>query len=332
MAVSTCFPCSRREPIVDPVHPLTRHMTLAARLAALIMAAAGLAACNGSLTVNLTDTPVDNATSVVVDFTGIELHNTNGNTVSIKFPSAQQIDLLRLQNGLTTALTRGTSVPAGNYDWMQLDVLATKDTQGQSYITLNTGAQYPLYIPSGSETGLKLNTGFKVSQGATTQLIVEFDLRQSVTSTDGQNYTLVPALHLANQSQVGTIAATIDLAALTTRQLGSGAPVSNCRGGLFVFSGATVTPQNGGGASLVDFQPVPYDGGATQMQLSMPYLAKGSYTVAVTCNYDLYDPTAVPGQSGYQALHWAVVHNVSVTANATASSTLPSATASNIIN
>lgn len=301
------------------------------KLAALVLATASLPACNGSLTVNLTDTPVDNATSVVVNFTGIELHNTNGNTVSIKFHSAQPIDLLRLQNGVTLALAQGVSVPTGSYDWMQLDVLATKDTQGQSYITLNTGAQYPLYIPSGAETGLKLDTGFTVSQGRTTDLIVEFNLRQSVRSADGQNYALVPAVRMQNQAQTGSLTATVDLAALATQQLGSGAPVSQCIGALFVFSGASVTPQNGGGASLVAFQPIAYGGGATQIPVSMPYLAKGDYTVAVTCNYDLYDPAATPGQSGYQTLHWTVLHNVAVTTNATTTSALPSATTSNIV-
>lgn len=301
------------------------------RLAALLLASAALAACNGSLTVNLTDTPADNATSVVVDFTGVELHNTNGQTVTINFPSAQQIDLMQLQNGLTAALLQSQSVPSGTYDWMQLNVLADKDTQGQSYIMLDTGAQYPLYIPSGS-AGLKLTTSFTVPQYGSTQLLIEFDLRQSVTGADpdGQSYDLVPALRLEDQTQVGTIAANVDLAALTSQQLGSGAQVSQCQGGLFVFAGS-VTPQNGGGASLVDFQPIPYFGTSTQASVSMPNLAKGSYTLAATCNYDLYAPTAVPGQSGYQTLHWTVQGNVSVTANGTTTVTLPSGSTSNTV-
>ncbi|HVS77757.1 MAG TPA: DUF4382 domain-containing protein [Steroidobacteraceae bacterium] len=315
---------------------ITRSMSLAA----LVLATAALGACgggsdssgSGALSINLADTPVDNATEVVVDFTGIELHNTNGTMVTIKFPSAKQIDLLKLQNGVTGALTQGESVPAGSYDWMRLDVLANKDTQGESYITLNTGAQYPLYIPSGAQTGLKLVTPFKVAQGSTTQLIIDFNLRQSVTSAAGQNYILVPALRLEDQLQVGTIAADIDLAALTTQQLGSGTQVSQCKGGLFLFSGATATPQNGGGADLVVFEPIPYDGTTTQVSLSIPYVATGSYTLAATCNYDLYDPAAVLGQSGYQTLHWTVLDNVSVTANATTSVTLPSSSTSNIVN
>lgn len=301
------------------------------RLAALLLTSA-LGACSGSLDVNLTDTPVDSASAVVVDFTGIVLHNTNGKTVTIDFPSAKPIDLLRLQNGVVGALIQGESLPPGSYDWMQLNVLANKDTQGQSYLTSMTGAQYPLYIPSGSQTALKLLSPFTVTEGRTTQLIIEFDLRQSVTSTDGQNYAFVPALRLENEASVGTITADIDLAALASQQLGAGARVSQCQGGLFLFSGGSVMPENGGGASLVHFEPIPAGGlTGTQVSLSVPYLSPGSYTLAATCDYGLYDPAALPGQSGYQSLHWTVQDDVAVTANAATTSTLPSQTTSNIV-
>lgn len=307
-------------------------ITRLVRLAGPALAVAGLCACNGSVTVNLADTPVDGATAVVIDFTGIVLHNTDGKTTTINFSNPQQIDLLRLQNGVTQPLLQNASVPSGSYDWMQLKVLANANTQGQSYITLNTGAQYPLYVPTASQSALTISSPFSVGQSGTTRLVIEFDLRQSVTSTDGQNYTLVPAMRLADQSQVGTITATVDLTALTSQQLGAGGQVSQCAGGLFIFSGGTVTPQNGGGASLVDFQPIPSNGVTTQGALSFFYLPKGSYTVAATCDYNLYDPTAAPGQSGYQALHWTVLQNVAVTANSTTTEALPTGTASNVVN
>ncbi|HEX8755485.1 MAG TPA: hypothetical protein VF745_04045 [Steroidobacteraceae bacterium] len=57
-----------------------------------------------------------------------------------------------------------------------------------------------------------------------------------------------------------------------------------------------------------------------------------SYTIAATCNYDLYAPAAVLGQSGYQTLHWTVLDNVSVAANTTTTVTLPSTTTTNVVN
>lgn len=305
------------------------------RLLGLMLATLTLAACgNGTLDVNVTDTPADNATSVVIEFTGIELHNTDGDTTTITFSTPEQIDLMQLANGGADALLQGESVPAGSYDWMQLEVAADENTQGESYIILTTGEQYPLYIPSGSGTGLTLNTGFTVSDGQTTQLNIEFDMRQSVTGPDskGQNYILVPALRLENQNQLGTVTATVDLSTLATQQLGASAQVTQCSGGLFVFSGSAVTPQNGGGSSLVDFDPIPYTGETTEFSISFPYLESGTYTLAATCNYNLYNPTAVPGQSGYQTLHWTVLDSVAVTAGDTTTETLPAAKTSNIVN
>jgi len=318
------------EPVADRKASVieTRPMAFDIRLAALAVATAALGACSAPLSVNLTDTPVDDATSVVIDFTGVDLHNTNGSTFSVKFPSPLQIDLLTLQNGLTGALLQNESVPAGKYDSIQLHVLADKDTQGESFITLNTGAQFPLFIPSGSETGLKLLTPFTVTQGKPLQLLIEFDLRQSVTGTDGQNYLLVPALRLEDQSQVGVLTASVDLGAIAAQQLGPGAQLAQCDPGVFLFSGASATPQNGGGADLADFQPVQVG----QSSVSFSFVAAGTYTVAATCNYGLYEPAATPGQSGYQPLHWIIEDSVSVTANSTTLVALPSPTSSNLVN
>jgi hypothetical protein len=308
----------------------------------------GLSACgsgsgsssSGRLTVGLTDAPVDGATSVVVAFTGIDLHGADGTTTSVNFAATQHIDLLKLQGGATGILTQGTAVPAGDYQWLRLKVLADKDTQNESYITLSNGSQYPLYIPSGAETGLKLVSGFTVAQGGTTSLLVEFDLRKSVTAPQGQgpDYILKPALRVINELQVGKIAATVDLAGLTAAQLGSGARVPSCSAGLYVFSGATATPDDtdgdtvdDGGTDPVAYLPIPNDGTTTMASLTIPFIATGSYTVAATCNFNIdgapdindYIPNAAAGQAGYQAMKWSTVDNVTVSAGSTTTVSLP---------
>jgi len=316
--------------------------------AGVALALLGLSACGGGsgssspgqLTVGLTDAPVDGATSVVVAFTGIDLQNADGTTTSINFAATQHIDLLKLQGGATGTLTQGTSVPAGDYQWMRLKVLADKDTQNESYITLTNGSQYPLYIPSGAETGLKLVSGFTVAQGSTTSLLIEFDLRKSITAPQGQSpdYILKPALRVINELQVGKITASVDLAALTAAQLGSGAPVSSCSAGLYVFSGATAIPDDAdgdtvddGGTDPVVYMPIPNDGVTTAVSLTIPFMATGSYTVAATCNFNVdaapdtndYVPNAAAGQAGYQTMKWSTVDNVTVSAGNTTTVSLP---------
>lgn len=315
---------------------------------ALGLALLGLSACGGGsgssssghLTVGLTDAPVDGATEVVVAFTGIDLQSADGTLTSINFTATQHIDLLKLQGGATGILTQGAAVPAGDYQWLRLKVLADKDTQNESYITLSNGSQYPLYIPSGAETGLKLVSGFTVAQGGTTNVLIEFDLRKSVTAPQGQSpdYVLKPALRVINELQVGKIAANVDLAALSAAQLGSGAPVSSCSAGLYLFSGATATPDDAdgdtvddGGTDPVVYMPIPNDGVTTMVSLTIPFVATGAYTVAATCNFNIdtapdvndYIPNAASGQAGYQAMKWSTVDNVPISAGNTTTVSLP---------
>lgn len=297
----------------------------------------GEGSSSGALSINLTDAPVDGASEVVVAFTGVQLHSTAGQTLDIDFPSAKTIDLIKLQGGVTGALTQGAAVPAGSYDWMRLKVLADKNTQGESYIRMLDGAMYPLWIPSGSETGLKLVRPFTVAQGSTTQLVIDFDLRKSITAPPGQdpNYIMRPALRLLDQLQVGKLTASVDLAALAAAQLGAGAPVSSCHAGLYLFAGSAATPddQDGDsadGADPIVYQPLEYDGVNTAVSLTIPFIEVGTYTVAATCNFDVdaaetndYDPNATQGQPGYQTMRWSTLGNVSITASTTTAVSLP---------
>jgi hypothetical protein len=321
--------------------------TFGRALCVLVLAAMALAGCGGGgggvstepgkLSVMLTDAPLDEAAEVVVVFTGIELHGANGDTVTIDFPSRKSIDLVKLQGGVTSALSENYELPAGNYDWMRLKVLADKNTQGESYIKLLSGAQYPLWIPSGSETGLKLVRPFTVAQGSTTRLLVDFDLRKSVHAPPGQdpNYIMRPTLRLLDQLQVGKIAATVNLSSLAVAQLGAGASISACKAGLYLFSGASATPddQDGSvtdGADPILYMPVAYDGVNATPVVNIPFVEVGSYTVAATCDFNVdvadandYDAAAVAGAPGYQTMRWTKVGAVTVTAGNTAAVALP---------
>ncbi len=132
-------------------------------LVALTITTIGSAGCGGgsdpntgSLSLNLTDAPVDGASSVVFAFKGIDLQRTDGTTVSLDFgatggrSNVESSDSIKLQNGVTGSLTQGAAIPAGQNEWMRLTVLADKNSQGESYFNLLTGQQYPLWIPSGS--------------------------------------------------------------------------------------------------------------------------------------------------------------------------------------
>ena len=294
---------------------------------------------NGSLTLKLTDAPVDSAQAVVVVFTGVELKPVNGTAFSVDFATRKSIDLLALQGGKTSNLFDNQSVPAGQYEWLRLKVYTDQTANDASYITIN-GAMYNLLIPSGSETGLKLVRSFMVAQGSQTGFVIDFDLRKSIVAPPGQspNYFLKPALRITDQLQLGTISGTVHLDTLAAAQLPAAAPVTNCKAGLYLFEGATATPDDfdrdltaDGGSDPIYLQPIANDGVTTNVNFTIPFILSGLYyTLVATCNFNVdgmdtddYNPNASVGQPGYQTMKWTVVNNVNVTAGGTMTVSIP---------
>lgn len=323
-------------------------------LAALVLGAS-LAACGGDgegpatgqIDLKLTDVPVDGAEAVIIVFTGVELQPAGGQRIDIDFPSERAIDLLAFQNGDTVDLLRGEEVPAGDYNWMRLKVIAQKNLQDGSRIEFSD-TSYPLYIPSGAESGLKLNRAFSVAAGGVTRLVADFDLRKSIIAPRGQdpNYALKPVLRLMDELETGTLTGTVDLRALTDAQLGADPvrPISACKAGIYVFeqtaAGSPATPddmdgdlagEEDGGRDPEAYFPVAWDGVNDTTPFSVEFLATGNYTVSATCDYGVdaspdaneYRPNAASGEDGYQAMRWTSVADVAIAAGQTTDVTWP---------
>jgi hypothetical protein len=316
------------------------------RFATILGCLAALAACGGSsgggdrtgeLTLGIGDAPVDGATEVVVVFTGVALHGPGG-TRHIEFPEPRQIDLLAYQNGATVDLLESQTVAAGEYEWLRLDVIAEQNRSDGSYIKFETGEQFPLYVPSGSQSGLKLNRPFTVAAGGVTRLVADFDLRKSIIEPPGlePNYVLKPVLRLMDELEVGEIAGEVDLAALAVLQLGDGAGPGDCAGGLYLFAGHGATPDDADGdaadgADPVVYQPVEFDGLNAVVAFQIAFVEAGDYTLAATCQFDVdaspesseYDPGAASGEAGFETMTWTANPSVVVTADATTTVNLP---------
>jgi hypothetical protein len=268
----------------------------ALRLAALACLALPLAACGGggsssSATLNLgiTDGPVASASAVVIAFTGVELQPSGGGSpITFNFNTPQTINLLNEQNGNEASLLNGAAVPAGNYEWIRLLLnVGSNGTVANSYIEIN-GAQYPLMIPSGAETGLKLVQGFTMTANQVADFTVDFMLQQSITAPPGltsggtQDYLLKPALRLVNNVEAGTISGTVALATLQSNSAclsgysGSG-PLPNAQ--VDVFAGS-VTPSSSLTPVVEPQISLSSSGSYTYEQ---PFLLAGSYTLAVVC-------------------------------------------------
>lgn len=294
-------------------------------------------AATGQLNLKIGDAPVDGASEVVVIFTGVESHS-NGGTTSIDFAQPRVIDLLAYQNGATVDLLDDATVTAGEYQWMRLKVIAERNRNDGSFILFEDGRQFPLYIPSGSETGLKINRPFRVAAGGITRLVADFDLRKSIIAPPGQapNYMLKPVLRLVDELQVGTIAGEVELAALAALQLGAGATAADCAGGIYLFAGPAVPPDDmdgiaDDGADPIIAQPLAFDGLNTVAPYSFAFVEAGTYTLAATCDFAVdvspevseYDAGAAAGEPGFQSMKWTTADAVIVVANQTAAVDLP---------
>jgi hypothetical protein len=249
----------------------------------------------GRMSVSVTDAPVDDASSVVVQFSGVAFKREGEAPEAVQnlSPSPRQLDLLQYQEGRAALLLDGVTLPAGRYEWVRL-IVDTQENIRDSYIVLTTGEECELRVPSGAESGLKLNRGFTLPAEGSVALTIDFDLRKSIHAPPGQQgsaaectqgYLMRPTLRIVDNANVGAIAGTIDSALVT----------EGCLPKVYVFSGGGVTPddlEEAGAASDVDplvVTNVGVQNGATSYAYRAAFLPSGSYTVAFTCGDD--DPT-----------------------------------------
>jgi len=177
-------------------------------------------ACNGSSTVTnngsgatkmyLTDSPAQ-YDAVVVDVIRVEVlmagsDSTNGWT-AVRSDSANY-DLLVLRNGARAVLDSAGLV-AGHYTQIRL-VLGTG-----SYVVV-AGVKYFLTIPSGMESGVKLNCDFDIVAGQTYELLLDFDAGQSIHVTGNGKYMMNPVIRCAAIAASGSIAGVIVPASANT--------------------------------------------------------------------------------------------------------------------
>ncbi|MES2685032.1 MAG: DUF4382 domain-containing protein [Pseudomonadota bacterium] len=247
----------------------------------------------GQLKFSVADAPVDGATAVVVKFTGVEVKPKNGSAVQFDLSTPRSVDLLATASGTAFVLLGGVTLDAGEYEFARLKVVSDRNTT-DSYIDLADGSRAPLFVPSGSESGLKLNNGFVVPEGGVRALIVDFDLRRSIVKPQGQEaYTLKPVLRLVDEAQIGlvsgTVAATQITAAGCTGDVNTGAGNA-----VYIYSGTVATPDDLGGSGTQPLVggPVKFDTASGTYRYTVAYLPAGSYTAAFTCQATGDDPEA----------------------------------------
>lgn len=256
----------------------------------LLLAACGSDSSDtGSLNINITDGPIDSAQKVVISFSGITIKPQEGPAYDIDFtdengnPVTKKIDLLSLQGANSEPLLTNESLTAGHYNWLRLKVITSKTSTDDSYIEID-GAVYPLYVPSGNETGLKMNHSFDISVSGSQSFTIDFDLRKSIIEPSNSSlaYKLKPTLRIVSNDIVGHIDGHIGT--------GSTSSCSGVDGGysVYAFSGENITADDidGQDAEPVTTSLVSED----TFNYEIGFLDAGIYTLAFTCQSASDDP------------------------------------------
>lgn len=264
---------------------------------------------NGAISIGITDAPVDEASNVFVQFNSLEFKPADGQSIVLNFDETKTIDLLALQGGKFEMLVDTFEVQPGNYNWLRLGVIANENEM-DSYINLENGSSYSLYIPSGEETGLKINRKFVVTVGGTISMIVDFDLRKSVMNPAGKinDYILKPVLRMTDNSQTGFIMGSISASALTDPGCNEGKAV-------YLYADNNVVADDiGSSASPLITALLNYNADTDRWEFEIGFVEEGDYTVAVTCDGDVDQLES--DEAAWQSISSA---NVNVTAENTSS-------------
>jgi hypothetical protein len=240
-------------------------------------------AATGIIRIAITDAPVDEVSVVNVQFGGVTLKPASGNEIQIEFDMPKDFDLMTLTGGMTAELLPDTSVPAGQYNWVGLAVNAEFDHVFDSYAMTPTG-QVELRVPSGSQNGLKLVSGFTVSQNETTDLVIDWDLRKALSDPiDQPGFHLRPALRITNMVASGTLRGTV-AESLVNDATCTNDLAAQTGNAVYVYNGMTDTPGDIADATNEPFvtATVSQDGDGTYVY-EVNFLSVGEYTAAFTC-------------------------------------------------
>ena len=259
-------------------------ITLSTGIALLLTACGGSggssSSTTGTLNLAITDAPIDDISEVWVEFTGVELQKADGERINLDFLDdsnsliPRKINLLPLNGGVTEDMFTDVILDAGEYSWMRLKVNAEKGPH-DSYVVLG-GINRELTIPSGSQSGLKLNRGFVVPAGGVASYTIDFDLRKSVhkPASANQDYKLRPTLRLVDNSSVGTLKGTVSNALIESECGGA------VDGAVYVFEGDMVDDIDGEDDPITS--ATLKGDGSEPYTYTVAFLEEGNYKIAFT--------------------------------------------------
>ena len=155
----------------------------------------------GTLQVKLHDAPAD-YDEVNIFIERVEVNNITGNEgwQTISEPN-ESFNLLELTNGVFEMIA-DVELEAGTYS--QIRLILSRDAN----TVVIDGESHNLFVPSGAETGVKLNINAEIRDGIVYTLLLDFDALRSVVKTGratNPGFILKPVIRATNQALTGNI-------------------------------------------------------------------------------------------------------------------------------
>ncbi len=160
----------------------------------------------GTMKVMMIDSPADySAVNIVID--SVQAHITSSDSASGWFTLNNKqatYNLLQLVNG-ANAVIGEANLQAGTYSQIRLFI-------GEGSNLVMNGQTYSLTIPSGFQTGIKLNVDANVQAGVTYLLTLDFDANRSIVSTGSLlnlQFKLKPVIRVVTTGTTGIISGAV---------------------------------------------------------------------------------------------------------------------------
>lgn len=158
----------------------------------------------GDIKITMVDAPASyDAVNIVV--TRVEVHKSGGDDNSgwiVINNNTATYDLLTLRNGVS-AVIGNSQLDVGKYTQIRLIV-------GEGSTVVVNGVTHLLEIPSGENSGLKLNHSFEIYPGILYELLLDFDAGRSIVLSGNGQYKLKPVIRLIPMQISGSISGIIN--------------------------------------------------------------------------------------------------------------------------
>lgn len=159
----------------------------------------GPAQGTGVLKMYLVDSP-SSYDSVIIFVSRVEVHRAGDDSTAgwyVINNILRSFNLLQLRNGASAVL--GDSILTSG-DYTQIRLILTDG----NYV-IDNGVKHDLIVPSGTQTGIKLNHAFTIEPNAIYELMLDFNVDKSIHITGNGHYMLKPVIRCMPMIISGTI-------------------------------------------------------------------------------------------------------------------------------